>query len=77
MARVSFHHLGKAFGQCSTLTIGVNDLRCPFSWGQNSMLLPSLGSVVHVAVAEHILHEFSCLFHHSTVMSLKFSDRQI
>ena len=40
------------------------------------MLLLSLGSVVHVVVAQHIFHELSCLFHH-TVMSLKFSDRQI
>ena len=40
------------------------------------MLLPSLGSVVHVVVAQRIFHELSCLFHH-TVMSLKFSDRQI
>ena len=40
------------------------------------MLLPSLGSVVHVVVAQRIFHELSYLFHH-TVMSLKFSDRQI
>ena len=40
------------------------------------MLLPSLGSVVHVVVAQRIFHELSCLFLH-TVMSLKFSDRQI
>ena len=40
------------------------------------MLLPSLGSVVHVVVAQRIFHELSCLFHHA-VMSLKFSDRQI
>ena len=40
------------------------------------MLLPSLGSVVHVVVAQCIFHELSCLFHH-TVMSFKFSDRQI
>ena len=39
------------------------------------MLQPSLGSVVHVVVAQRIFHELSCLFHH-TVMSLKFSDRQ-
>ena len=77
MAGVSFHHLGKTFGQCSTLIIGVTDLRCQFYWGQNSaMLLPSFGSVVHAVVAQHIFHELSCLFHH-TVMSLMFSDRQI
>ena len=40
------------------------------------MLLPSLDSVVHVVVAQRIFHELSCLFHH-TVMSLKFSERQI
>ena len=40
------------------------------------MLLPSLGSVVHVVVVQRIFHELSRLFHH-TVMSLKFSDRQI
>ena len=40
------------------------------------MLLPSLGSAIHVVVAQRIFHELSCLFHH-TVMSLKFSDRQI
>ena len=38
------------------------------------MLLPCLGSVVHVA--QRTFHELSCLFHH-TVMSLKFSARQI
>ena len=40
------------------------------------MSIPSLGSVVHVVVAQRIFHELSCLFHH-TVMNLKFSDRQI
>ena len=40
------------------------------------MFLPSLSSVVHVAVDHCIFHELSCLFHH-IVMSLKFSDRQI
>ena len=40
------------------------------------MLLPSLGSVVHVVMAQRIFRELSCLFHH-TVMSLKFSDRLI
>ena len=40
------------------------------------MLLPSFGSVVHAVVAQRIFHELSCLFHH-TVMSLKFSDKQI
>ena len=65
------------FGQCSTLIIRVNDLRCQFYWGQNSaMLLPSFGSVVYAVVAQRIFHELSCLFHH-TVMSLKISDRQI
>ena len=40
------------------------------------MLLPSLGSVIHAVVAQHIFHELSCLYHH-TVISLKFSDIQI
>ena len=40
------------------------------------MLLPSLDSIVHVVVAQRIFHELLCLLHH-TVMSLKFSDRQI
>ena len=40
------------------------------------MLLASLGSVVHAVVAQRIFHKLSCLFHH-TVISLKFSDRQI
>ena len=40
------------------------------------MLIPSFGSVVYVVVAQRIFHELSCLFHH-TVMSLKFSDKQI
>ena len=39
-----------------------------------SMLLPSLGSVVHVVVAKRLFHELSCLFHH-TVMSLNNSCR--
>ena len=40
------------------------------------MLLPSLGSVVHVVVVQRIFHELSCFFDH-TVMCLKFLDRQI
>ena len=48
-----------------------------FNLGQNSaMLLRSLGSVVHAVVDQRIFHELSCLFDH-TVISLKFSDRQI